>query len=99
MLLGLLAVAAVPAAVAVTRFVAGLELLDAWAGIPVAALLGLVAISLARRARFVRERTLGRVGGERTVRLGRALGVLGICVAVTAALAVGFYAVLELVAG
>nr|MBA3364910.1 hypothetical protein [Actinomycetota bacterium] len=42
--------------------------------------------------------TLGRVGGSRVAWTGRALGLLAVYLAVTAALAVGFYGLLELFA-
>jgi hypothetical protein len=42
------------------------------------------------------ERTLGRIGGGRVAGLGRALGVLAVCVAVTTGLALGFFGLLTL---
>ena len=56
---------------------------------------GLIAVLLARRARLRAERTLARVG-EGTARLGRWLGLLGLCVGLTAALALGFFGLLLL---
>jgi hypothetical protein len=61
---------------------------------PVPILLGLLAVSQARRAREVLERTLWRSGGERSAVWGRRLGVLGVCLGITAGLSVGFYWVL-----
>jgi hypothetical protein len=93
-LLGLLAVAAVPAGIAVASYT-DVELIDAgWAAAP-AAVLGLLALWLARRARRRTERTIGRVGGVRTARTARFLGALGIYLAAAAGLAVAFYYVLE----
>ena len=60
------------------------------------ALLGLAAIVLARRGLRTIQRTLGRVGGEGTARVGRLLGFLSLCIGLTAALALGFYALLNL---
>ena len=97
-LVGLLAVAVLPAAVAATRFSERYELLHAAAAIPVAALLGALAIVLARRARSRLAPTLGHPRGTRTARLGRLLGVLGVLLALTAAGSVGVYALLSLVA-
>ena len=91
---GLLAVAALPAAVAFAQLSARVKLLQAAAGIPVAAILGLSAIFLARRALRRAERTLGRAGGERVARVGRILGILGLCLAASGAIAVGFYELL-----
>ena len=90
---GLAGVAAVPAAIAVTERRADLELIYAAAGIPVAFLLGLVAILLARRARR-RSRLTVSGRGARPARVGNALGLLALLLAGTAALAVGWYALL-----
>jgi hypothetical protein len=56
---------------------------------------GLLAILLARGARVRAERSLARVG-EGTARAGKWLGLLGLCLALTAALALGFYGLLLL---
>ena len=88
--------AALPAAVVVSEQVGAISLVQAGAAIPVAAVLAVAAIVLARRARRRAERTLGRVGGERTARVGRILGWLGLYLAATATIALASYAVLEL---
>ena len=98
MLVGLLGVATMPVAVVATRYFEEYELLHAGFAIPVGMALGVGAVALARRARLRIERTLGRTGGRRTARIGRFLGVLGFCLATTAAISVGTYAVLTLVA-
>jgi hypothetical protein len=67
--------------------------------IAVAFLLGWFAIILARRARERIDLTLGRAGGRGTARAGRVLGVIGVLLATTAALAVGFWGLLTLFAG
>jgi hypothetical protein len=67
--------------------------------IAVALLLGWFAIILSRRARERIELTLGRAGGATTARIGRLLGIIGVLVATTAALAVGFWGLLTLFAG
>jgi hypothetical protein len=59
------------------------------------AVFGAAALALARRARLLTERTLGRVGGYRTTRAGRLLGLLSLCIGLTAGLALGFYALLN----
>ena len=94
--MGALAAVAVPIGVFFSRWVGGVGLLDASLAIPVAVLLGVAAILLGRRSRRQVEWTLGRVGGLATARLGTALGVVAICLAVTAALGLGFYEVLVL---
>ena len=98
MLVGLLAVAVLPAAIAATRWSERYELLHASAAVPVAALLGVLAILLARRARSRLAPTLGHARGTRTARIGRLLGLLGFLLALTAAGSLGVYAVLSLVA-
>ena len=93
-LLGGLAVAAVPAGIAVASYT-DVDLIDAgWSAVPAAAL-GLLALWLGRSARRRTERTIGRVGGARTARIGRFLGALGLYLAAAAALAVGVYYLLE----
>jgi hypothetical protein len=93
-LAGLLAVAAVPAAVLVSRQTAGVGLLDAVWAVPVAAACGIAALLFARGARGRIRRTLEPAGGTGRVRVGRILGVAGICVALSAGIAVGFYELL-----
>jgi hypothetical protein len=88
------AVAVLPVAVVLTDRLEQFHLLHAAAAIPVAVLVSFFALVLAARARRQVQLTLGRVGGDRLARIGRALGLLGIYVAFTAGLAVGFYAVL-----
>ena len=88
---GLLAVAALPAAIALAQLSARFKLTQAAVGAPVAALLGLAALLFARRARRRSERTLGRAGGEGAARAGRILGVLALCIAASGTIAVAFY--------
>jgi hypothetical protein len=90
-LAGLLAVAVVPAAVGLAELLAEVRLLDAAAAIPVALACGIAALWLARGARRRVERTLGRIGGGGAARAGKTLGVIGICLAVAAAIAVATY--------
>jgi hypothetical protein len=97
-LVGLLAVATMPVAILLTRYFEQYELLDAAFAIPVGMALGVAAVSLARRGRRRIERTLGRARGRRAAATGRLLGLLGFCLAVTAAISVGTYALLTIVA-
>ena len=60
--------------------------------------LGLSAIVLARRAGDHVQWTLGRAGGEVAARIGRALGLLGVCLAITAGLALGVFGLLSVLA-
>jgi hypothetical protein len=93
-LLGLVAVLAVPAGVIVARQTAGISLLDAAWAIPVAAVCGLAALLFGRGARGRIRWTLERAGGGGRIRVGRLLAVAGICVALSASIAVGFYELL-----
>ena len=87
-----------PVAVAITEWRADLDLVDAGYAVPFAFVFSALAVRLARRARRSLERTLGRIGGEKTARAGRFLGWLGVYIALTAAVSLGVYAYLEYVA-
>jgi hypothetical protein len=94
-ILGLLAVAAIPAAVAAAIFLPSVNILPALlAGVSAAFVLALLGISAARRARFRVERSVFRVG-ERTARFGRFLVLTGLYFSLVGALAIGFYSVLR----
>ncbi|MFL5931815.1 MAG: hypothetical protein ACJ75P_11200 [Gaiellaceae bacterium] len=96
MLVALLSLATLPAAVVVSRASEEVTLVEAGVvAVPVAAVLGLVALWLARRARRRADRTVDRVGGRGTARAGKLLGGLGLYLAATAALALGVYALLS----
>ncbi len=94
-LVGLLGIAALPVAVALAELQGLFDLEYAAGAAPVALVGGVVALSLARRARVRSERTLGRVGGRRTAAFGRALGVLAILIAFATAIAAATYVTLE----
>jgi hypothetical protein len=89
---GVLAVAAVPAAVAAAQLLNGVTLLHSlYVATPVSVALGLLAMLLVRRARFAASRTLA---GGGPMRLGRVAAWLGLYVGVSAAIALGVYGVL-----
>jgi hypothetical protein len=94
-LLGLLALAVPVAAYAAARQLDRVSLLQATAATGASALLGGCAILLARRGMRNIERTLGRAGGEGSARVGRLLGMLGLCVGLTAGIALGVYGLLN----
>jgi hypothetical protein len=94
MVLGLVAVLAVPAAVALAWRSAGIGLLDAAFAIPFAVACGVAALLFVRGARGRIRSTLERAGGTGRIRLGKFLGVAGISIALSAAIAVGFYELL-----
>ena len=92
-LFALLSIAALPASLYATHL-KNVNLPQAVGGEAVAGtLLGLIALMLARRGRLRAERTLGRVG-EGPARWGKWLGLLGFCIGLTAALALGFFGLL-----
>jgi hypothetical protein len=94
-LLGLVAAAALPATIAAAEVWDLLRLIEASAAIPLSLLAGVGAILLARGARERIRRTIGRVGGERLAATGRALGLLGVALALSGTIALGFYYVLQ----
>jgi hypothetical protein len=93
-LLGLLATAAVPAAVYYADRSARVELIWAGAAVPVALLLGLGALWAARAGRRRAQLSVRR-SGSAAARLGRLLGVLGLIVGGTGAISLLLYAILS----
>src|ERR1043166_5149932 len=90
---GVLSIAAVPLALYSTRL-KNVDLPHAVAGEAIAGtVLGLIAVLLARGARYKVERTLSRPG-EGPARLGKWLGLLGMCLGLTAALSLAFFGLL-----
>jgi len=93
--LGALAVLAVPAGVAASQFVANLTLLESlWASVPASILLGLVAVGIARRARFAAARSVYPDAG-RGVGAARVLAWAGVYVGVVAGIALAVYGALR----
>jgi hypothetical protein len=92
--LGVAAVAALPAAVYLSKRSQSIGLLDAAWAIPFAFGCGLVALLFARGARGRIAVSLGRAAGVMRIRTGRLLAVLAICTALSASIAVGFYELL-----
>jgi hypothetical protein len=91
LLLGLLGLLALPGAIEVSRRSPRVELLDAAYGIPVAFVLGLCALVMARRARENLRWLRLRGGGTGVASTAVIIGAITICLAITAALSVGFY--------
>jgi hypothetical protein len=94
LLAGIAATATMPLAILATRYSGSYELLHAGVAIPVAVLLGAFAIGLARAALRLDDMRLGRAGGRGVARFGRALGVLGISLGATCAVALAVYGIL-----
>jgi hypothetical protein len=93
-LLGVLATAAIPAAVVYADRSARVELIWAGAAVPVAALLGLAALGAARSGRRRSQLTLRRSGARLAV-LGRFLGLFGLLFAGTGTISLVVYAILN----
>jgi hypothetical protein len=93
-LFGLVAVVTIPAAIYVTRKLPGTALLDAAWAIPCGVAAGIAALLFARGAKGTIARSLEKARGGVRVRTGRILAVTGICVALSASIAVGFYELL-----
>ena len=94
-LVGLAAVAVLPAAVAAAELLEVATLLESAVAIAPAAVLSIAAILLARRARRHVERTLGRAGGASLARAGQILGWIGLYLAATATISVTTYYLLR----
>jgi hypothetical protein len=96
LVVGIASCVTLPLAVYLTRFSDSYDLLHAGFAIPVAAALALVALALARRARVrTRVSLSGDGGGVATA--GRVLGIVGLCLAASALVALGVYGLLEYV--
>lgn len=93
---GLASCATLPLAVYATRFSDSYDLLHAGFAIPVVIAFALVALSLARRARTRTRVSLSSSGGG-VATAGRVLGVIGLCMAASALVALAVYGLLEYV--
>ena len=91
MALGLAGLLVLPAAVEVSRRSPRVDLLDASFAIPLAFLLGLVALVMASRARQNLRWLRLRDGGTGVASTAVVIGLVAVCLAVTAALSIGFY--------
>ncbi|MFL5981056.1 MAG: hypothetical protein ACJ74R_05035 [Gaiellaceae bacterium] len=91
LLLGILALVVLPASVEVARREPGVDLLEAAYGIPLAFVLALVALVMARRARqnlrWLQLRET-RTGVASTAVI---VAAVALCLTITAALSIGFY--------
>ena len=95
---GAASVLTLPIAIYLTRFSDSYDLLHAGFAIPVVAGLGIVAIVLARRTRRQAALSLSAERpGAGLARAGQVLGVLGLCIAASALVALGVYGLLEYV--
>lgn len=92
----LLALGVLVGAAAAARLMSQVGLIEAVPAVPVALVLALVSVSLARRVRFDQQRALSRMPGAGLAAVARGLGTLALIVALTAALALAVFAVLSL---
>jgi hypothetical protein len=95
----MVALAAVPAGVVLARYSEQVTLVSSGvASAPLGIVLGMYAVVLSRRARETVLRTLGRSGGTGRAHVGRIIGIAGLCLSITAGLALAFYGLLVLFA-
>jgi hypothetical protein len=91
LVLALLGLAALPAAVELSRRSTRVSLLDAGYAIPLAFLLALIALIMARRAKQNLRWVRLREGGTGVASTAIIISAVTLCLAVTAALSIGFY--------
>ena len=91
LVLAVLGLLTLPVAVDASRRSTRISLLDAGYAIPLAFLLGLVALIMARRARNNLRWLRLRAGGTAVASTAVILATVVLCLALTAALSIGFY--------
>lgn len=85
-----------PLAVYATRFSGSYSLLHAGFAIPIAIALGVTALALSRRSRRHAAVSLA-AQHQGAAAAGRVLGIIGLCMAASALVALGVYGLLEYV--
>ena len=91
LLLGVAGILVLPAAIEVSRRSKAVGLLDTAYTIPLAFVLALVSLVMARRARHNLRWLRVREGGTAVAQTAVVVGTLGLLLAIVAALSVGFY--------
>jgi hypothetical protein len=94
---GVASCATLPVAVYLTRFSDSYDLLHAGFVIPVAAGLGIAALAIARRVRRQASVSLSAGQSSGVAVAGHVLGIVGLCMAAAALVALGVYGLLEYV--
>jgi hypothetical protein len=94
---GVASVAVLPVGVYASRFSDTYDLIHAGFLIPVVVVLALAALALARRARRRTSVSLAAGSGQGLATAGHVLGIVGLCVAASALVALGVYGLLEYV--
>jgi hypothetical protein len=97
LLTGLASVVALPVGVYLTRFSDTYDLLHAGFLIPVVVVLAVLALLLAQGTRRRTSVSLSGASGQRLATAGRVLGIIGLCMAASALVALGVYGLLEYV--
>jgi len=92
--IGALSAATLPIAIVVANSSASYTLLQAGLAVPFGLLLGVVAIRLAGSVRTRSRASLDQRAGLRAAGAARLLGVLGVCLACSGAVALAVYALL-----
>jgi hypothetical protein len=95
-LFALLALGALFGGAAAARLSERVGFVEAVGAVPLGIFLAFISLSLARRARYEYQRTMGRAGGAGLAAVARILGSIALLIGVTAALALGVFAVLAL---
>jgi hypothetical protein len=91
LVLAVLGLLTLPAAVEASRSSTRISLLDAGYAIPLAFVLGLVALIMARRARDNLRWFRLKEGGTAVASVAIVISAVTVCLALTAALSIGFY--------
>jgi malonyl CoA-acyl carrier protein transacylase len=94
---GLASVSVLPLAIYFTRYSSRYELLHAGFAIPLVVVLGLAALALARRDRRRSAVSIVPASGSGVATAGHVLGIVGLCLAASALVALGVYGLLEYV--
>jgi hypothetical protein len=84
-------------AYAAARRLQNVTIVEATGATCASVVLGGAALLLGRRGLRNIERTLGRVGGEGSARVGRLLGLIALCIGLSAGIALAVYAVLNVI--
>jgi hypothetical protein len=94
---GLASVVVLPIGIYASRFTDAFDLIHAGFLIPVVVVLGVAALELARRARRRSSVSLSAARSPGVATAGRVLGIVGLCMAASALVALGVYGLLEYV--
>ena len=97
MVAGLVSVATIPVAVYLTRLSDSFDLLHVGFLIPFVIVFAVAALALSRRTRRRTSVSLAGENGTGLATAGRVLGIIGLCMAASALVALGVYGLLEYV--